>query len=148
MVTRSSFARRCAGFTLVEALVALVVLSIGLLGVAAMELRALQGAHAAYQRSVASLAAQDARERLWAEVASLPGVPVCPAGRIDGVEHAWRAHWNGGSGVTAILAGFMKSALEQASPECEFKITVAWDERRFGSTEASFVYAIRLPEGE
>ncbi len=66
-----------AGFTLIEALVALLVLSIGLLGVAAMQLEALQGAHAAYQRSIASLAAQDVQERLWAEVAQNPGVPPC-----------------------------------------------------------------------
>ncbi len=64
-----------SGFTLIEALVALLVLSIGMLGVAAMQLKALQGAHVAYQRSIASLAAQDAQERLWAEVAAAPGVP-------------------------------------------------------------------------
>lgn len=148
VVTKGSFAKRSAGFTLVEALVALVVLSTGLLGVAAMELRALQGAHAAYQRSVATLAAQDARERLWAEVAGLPGVSACPAGRVDDVERAWRAHWTGSSGVTVVLPGFTKSALGQAAPECKFKITVAWDETRFGNTEESFVYAVRLPEGE
>ncbi|MBF7055111.1 prepilin-type N-terminal cleavage/methylation domain-containing protein, partial [Halomonas sp. KAO] len=50
------------GFTLVEALVALVVLSIGLLGVAAMQMKALQGAHIGYQRALASIIAIDAQE--------------------------------------------------------------------------------------
>src|SRR5690554_8195605 len=62
---------RAKGFTLLEALIALLVLSIGMLGVAAMQLKALQGAHAAYQRSIASLAAQDAQERLWASMINL-----------------------------------------------------------------------------
>ena len=55
------------GFSLLEALIALVVLSIGLIGVAAMQLKALQSANAGYQRSVASVAAVDAQERLWAQ---------------------------------------------------------------------------------
>ena len=42
---------RQRGFSLVEALIALVVLSIGLIGVAAMQLKALQSANAGYQRS-------------------------------------------------------------------------------------------------
>src|SRR5690554_3660239 len=56
-----------SGFTLIEALIALLVLSIGLLGAAAMQLKALQGAQSGYQRALASLAAQDAVERLWAQ---------------------------------------------------------------------------------
>ncbi len=50
------------GFSLVEALIALLVLSLGLVGVAAMQLKALQSASLGYQRSVASVAAVDAQE--------------------------------------------------------------------------------------
>ncbi len=56
------------GFTLIEALVAVLVLSLGLLGVAAMQLKALQSSHVSFQRSIATLAAQDAVERLWTEL--------------------------------------------------------------------------------
>lgn len=40
-----------AGFTLIEVLVALVILSVGLFGVASMQLNSLRGNHSAYLRS-------------------------------------------------------------------------------------------------
>lgn len=59
-----------AGFTLLENLIALVVLSVGTLGCVALQLNALQATHSAYQRSLASLIAADAGERLWAGLAN------------------------------------------------------------------------------
>ncbi|WFM70966.1 type IV pilus modification protein PilV [Halomonas sp. CKK8] len=132
------------GFTLIEVLVALLVLSIGLLGVAAMQLKALQGAHAAYQRSIASLAAQDAQERLWAEVAAIPGVPPCPSSALSNVKNAWLTHWSDSGARTVILPGFTKSTIEQVGTKCEFTITVHWDEERFSGVP--FTYTVRLPE--
>ncbi len=52
------------GFTLVEVLVALVVLAIGLLGLATLQGRALGGGHSAYLRSQATLYAYDILERM------------------------------------------------------------------------------------
>ncbi len=54
------------GFTLIEALVALVVLSIGLLGVAALQLASLQANHGASQRTQATFLAQDIVDRMRA----------------------------------------------------------------------------------
>ena len=45
---------RIDGFTLIESLVALLVLSIGLLGVAAMQLSSLQSNNGAFQRTQAT----------------------------------------------------------------------------------------------
>tara|TARA_R110000850_G_scaffold238631_1_gene363265 strand:+ start:824 stop:1261 length:438 start_codon:yes stop_codon:yes gene_type:complete len=81
------------GFSLIEALIALVVLSIGLIGVAAMQLKALQSANAGYQRSVASVAAVDAQERLWAELATLAPNETCENIDSSSVEAEWREHW-------------------------------------------------------
>jgi type IV pilus assembly protein PilV len=53
------------GFTLIEVLVTLLLLSLGVLGSAALQLKALQTTHSAYQRSLASVLAIDAGERLW-----------------------------------------------------------------------------------
>jgi type IV pilus assembly protein PilV len=65
--SRPAFARRAArGFTLVESLVALLVLSIGLLGVAAMQLSSLQANNGAFQRSQATFLAQDIADRMRA----------------------------------------------------------------------------------
>ncbi|PAU74335.1 type IV pilus modification protein PilV [Halomonas salipaludis] len=130
-----------AGFTLIEALVALLVLSIGMLGVAVMQLKALQGAHAAYQRSLASLAAQDAQERLWAVMANAPDELVCPsweeAQNIGG--SSWHAQW------VAFLPELNSSPVSD-SGGCQFDISVGWSDRRFENEDAPvFEYTIRLP---
>ncbi len=56
--------RRASGFTLIEILVALLVLAIGLLGIAAMQLRGLQYSHDAYLRSQISVLAYDMADRM------------------------------------------------------------------------------------
>ncbi|MGM0988535.1 MAG: type IV pilus modification protein PilV [Pseudomonadota bacterium] len=136
--------RRQQGFTLIEALVALLVLSIGLLGVAAMQLKSLQGAHAAYQRSIASLAAQDAQERLWARMAEA-GDTTCPAwsDAKDLGEESWHDSWKG------YLPGLEQEAVTPAgapNENCEFDITVKWSDSRFDEEEdPQFDYKVRLP---
>lgn len=125
------------GFTLVEALVALLVLAIGMLGVAAMQLKSLQGAHIAYQRSIASLAAQDAQERLWANMKTLE----CPDNAVvNGEGEPWHAQWS------SFLPGLGFNPVSQPSADCEFTISVAWDEERLdGGGGESFSYTVRLP---
>ncbi|MBX3704488.1 MAG: type IV pilus modification protein PilV [Steroidobacteraceae bacterium] len=67
-------ARRQRGATLVEALVALLVLSIGLLGVAALQMEALRSNHGAHLRSQATVLAQDIADRMRANrTAALAG---------------------------------------------------------------------------
>jgi type IV pilus assembly protein PilV len=55
-----------AGFTLIEVLVALVILAVGLLGTASLTLNSLQSSHGASLRSQASAQAGDLGERLRA----------------------------------------------------------------------------------
>jgi type IV pilus assembly protein PilV len=129
------------GFSLIEALVALLVLSIGLLGIAAMQLKSLQGAHAAYQRSIASLAAQDAQERLWGKMAEAEGLQ-CPTGSdINGSDETWHAQWQ------PFLPGLDPVPLKP-SGDCEFDLTLKWEDERFaGEAAPALTYTIRLPEG-
>ena len=54
------------GFTLVEVLVAILVLSIGLLGMAGLQLAGLRNGHTAHMRSQATLLAEDLAERMRA----------------------------------------------------------------------------------
>ena len=132
------------GFTLLEALVALLVLSIGMLGVAAMQLKALQGAHAAYQRSIASLAAQDAQERLWAELAL--GSGNCPlwneAEKGDGDIPSWNGAWGDYLPGFALSSGVNPPGNE-TNADCQFTISVNWTETRFEGE--GFTYTVRLP---
>lgn len=132
---------RQRGFTLIEALVALLVLSIGLLGVAAMQLEALQGAHAAYQRSIASLAAQDAQERLWAKMAIDSGT-ICPTGAdVEAIQGEWLNESVWGD----FLPDFSVGSTLGGNSSCEYVVSVVWGEGRFGQTVETFPYAFRLP---
>jgi type IV pilus assembly protein PilV len=60
-----------AGFTLIEVLVAIVVLSIGLLGVAGLQLAGIRASQSSYLRTVATYQAYDMADRMRA---NLPGV--------------------------------------------------------------------------
>jgi type IV pilus assembly protein PilV len=57
---------RSAGFTLLEVLVAILVLAIGLLGMARLQMTGMKSNHSAYLRSQASLLAYDITERMRA----------------------------------------------------------------------------------
>lgn len=63
---RPQHARQAAGFTLLEALIALLVLSVGLLGLAGLQTRGLATGQNAYFRSQAVLLARDIAERMRA----------------------------------------------------------------------------------
>ncbi|MBR9902569.1 MAG: type IV pilus modification protein PilV [Gammaproteobacteria bacterium] len=131
------------GFSLIEALIALVVLSIGLIGVAAMQLKALQSANTGYLRSVASVAAVDAQERLWAELVK-DGVDSCAD---IAIEIAWKAQWFTNSDSNPLRnVNAQESKIE--SNGCEFTIEIDLGSRA-GETESDvFTYRLRLPELE
>lgn len=57
---------RCSGFTLLEVLVALVVLSIGLLGLSGLQTTGLRNNHSAFLRSQATLVTTDIIDRMRA----------------------------------------------------------------------------------
>lgn len=58
--------RRQAGFNLIEALIATVVLTIGLLGVAALQLTGMRNTQGSYYRSQATTIMNDLAERIYA----------------------------------------------------------------------------------
>lgn len=132
------------GFTLIEALIALLILSIGLLGVAAMQMKALQGAHMGYQRSLASVIAIDAQERAWALLASSG---VCP-------DAADLSDWlgTGNNGWSGLLPGIdTGSGIAGGGPtnDCEYTVTLTWGDERLadGESVGSFIYDFKLPSG-
>lgn len=60
-----------AGFGMIEVLIALLVLSFGLLGLAGLQMSGLKGSHTASLRSTASLAAYEMAERMRLNAAGL-----------------------------------------------------------------------------
>lgn len=138
---------RNQGFTLIEALVALFVLSIGLLGVAGMQLSALQGAHMAYQRSLASVIAMDAQERFWSEW----NVSNCPS--VNTVLSGWKEYWFSGKSTDhETLSGGKDSTISlDSAGDCSYRVTVDWAEDRLATKEknskegSAFEYHFSLP---
>lgn len=125
------------GFTLIEALVAFLVLSFGALAVTAMQMKSMQSSHAAYQRSMATIAAQDLVERLWVEMADNP--PLCPNGtELTAVADAWHQEWS------PDLPSLVRSGAVSRTG-CNYLITVDWSDERFLDEDVSvFLYEASL----
>ena len=152
LITRKARARPCQrpkrslGFTLIEILVALVILSIGLLGIAALQLRSLQSSHASFERSIASLQARDLVERMWAGICTLHDANrnLVPNER-DAILAAWRADHTSvntfaGQGWSAVLSPPPTGT--QAGT-----ITISWSprDRRVETERTEIVHHFILP---
>lgn len=106
---------RCTGLSLIEVLIALLMLSIGLVGTASLQLTSMKSAHSSYYRSVASTAALNIEERVWDQArALLTGDGECLSDTItaDALAQEIVNTWSAGSTssmnwseTTADLAG-------------------------------------------
>lgn len=123
--------RSQSGVSLIEVMVALVVLSIGLLGIALLQIRALQSTHAAYQATLASIMATDAEERLWLDRAE--GVVDPAAGRLEN----WSTEWGGVLPATASTI--------TADAANVYEIVVSWSDSRFTGNQDQIIYRATLP---
>ena len=135
------------GFSLIEALVALVVLSVGLMGVAAMQLKALQSANTGYQHSLASVAAVDAQERLWAALSTLDSGETCEDLNLSTVEEAWKEDWfadNDQNPLRNAKKDQSRIGRDSGEEQCRFKVVLV-----LGDDESdAFDYTFRLPKLE
>jgi type IV pilus assembly protein PilV len=129
MQDETSRSRRVAGFTLVEALVALVVLSIGLLGVAGLQLTSLKSNHGSAARTQAVYLAYDIIDRMRANSASAiagnySAAPV--AGTVAGDDLiAWQQNITNALPPGSI-APTGSVALDAATNL--FTVTIKWDD--------------------
>ena len=117
------------GFTLIEVLVALLVLSVGLLGLAGLQLHALQYAHSSYQRTLVNVQALDMAERMWTHLAE-------PLAELE----AWRK-----LNETSLpeWKGEVKTVADQPG---DYQIEISWRDPRMDESQAfSFSYRLRLP---
>lgn len=139
-----------SGFSLVEVLVSLLILSLGLLGLAALQSNGMKATHSAYLRTQATQYAHDILDRMRANreaarageynLTLTAAAPVCTSGTGDR-EDCDRAQWRadianlpGGSGSIAYDAGTQFVT-----------IVVQWnDERAGGSTTTSLTIQTQL----
>ena len=148
--------RRSGGFTLIESLVALLVLSIGLLGVAAMQLASLQANNGAFQRTQATFLAQDITDRMRANrAAALAGdydfnfgdaAPVAPASVAEDDIFAWKARLS-----ATLPAGASGDADDQPDAEIvtdvatnTVTVSIRWDDSKGEEDLLTFDMRTRL----
>jgi len=148
-----------SGFTLTEILISLVVLSIGLLGLSALQMTALRNNQSAYYRSVATQQAYDMADRIRANstsassynnpTATQDAACVSATGCSGSAMAGHDAYeWNqvnssslpGGTGVVCIDS--TPDDGTPAAPACDgngntFAIKIWWDDDRSGATDAA-----------
>ena len=135
-----------SGFSLLEVLIALLILSIGLLGLAALQTTGLRSNQMATMRTLATQIAYDMSDRMRANPAGMAndqyviatnGIPANPpATRADNDLTEWRAQ-------VARLPGGLSRITQSAglpgppSTPDTHEITVYWDEDRNGAALGS-----------
>jgi type IV pilus assembly protein PilV len=136
--------RQDKGFSLVEVLVAMVVLSIGLLGLAGLQTAGLKANNSAYQRSQANIMANDILDRMRANrvgiaagyyddpYESTPSDPGCVTSgcTVDEMADYDVFLWETSLGNT--LPGG-RGAISGDGTGSVFTITVMWDDNRIGT---------------
>lgn len=151
--------RYTKGVTLIETLVALLVLSIGLLGVATLHLQASKATHSSYYRSLATLIAADAEERVWMHLGKNKTVTDS---NLTEIENEWRTSWQNscpnGSDCQAILPDpqlTLSSPSGTGATWLDVDIEVSWRESRFDEpgldgpdARESFGYRMRVLQGD
>jgi type IV pilus assembly protein PilV len=134
--------RRARGFTLVEALVALLALSIGLLGVAGLQLAGLRANVGASWRTQGTYLAYDILDRMRANRDRRAdyeiGLGAAPAGATTAATdlQAWKSH------LADTLPGGEGTVTVDGADNTIITITVQWDDSR-GEEANPLVFTMR-----
>jgi type IV pilus assembly protein PilV len=129
---------RCwRGFTLIEALIAMVVMSVGMLGIAGLYLQTLQAGRTSQFRTQAVTLAGDIADRIRSNRTAGPSYTGagadngCDSGILDCDTHQMAAHdiflWDR-QATRTLPGGAVQVALDQATIPWTYTITVSWDE--------------------
>lgn len=149
------------GFTLLEVLIAIVIFSIGLLGIASLQLSGLRFTHASQLRATASMQAENIADRMRANragvddgyynVASMPTsyATNCQVDECNAEEMAQYdlVKWNDDNAENAAASGIVcidSTPENDAGPgdwKCDnsgevYAVKIVWSERGIGESEA------------
>lgn len=127
------------GFSLLEVLISTVILAVGLLGVAAMQLKSLQTSNSAYQRTMATIIAADCVERLWLNQAA--AAPKTAAQ----IQTEWLTHWRLTTDHRVTLPDIAGVITAPAAGGVDYRVVVSWSENRFGGNgTSSFTFDFKM----
>ena len=132
-LNRENPKKRATGFTLIEVLIALLVLSVGLVGVAALTILSLQNVHSGLYTSLASAAGLDYEERLWLQAAGIPE-GTCPDRSGGAFVTGFTGQWTTGGtrlGLPGLDLRNGTPATIGTSPPLRVRIDLSWSEGRF-----------------
>ena len=125
-----------AGLTLLEVLIAVLVLALGMAGLATLYLFSLASVHSGLLSSLASTIALDFEERLWVETGAA-GDGTCPD-PID-VSKLLEADWDGSRHGGFLSLPNLRLEPGAIIPSARFQqvpITITWTEDRFRSDDS------------
>lgn len=137
--------KRQSGFTMLEVLVAIVVLSFGLLGLAGLQADGLRNNTSAYLRTQANLMAYDMLDRMRANLqgvengnyddlmGSAPTDPACISSGCSISQMAQHDAYEWSQRLSEILPDGQGRVIGSGIGSV-FTITVMWDDRRTGAT--------------
>jgi type IV pilus assembly protein PilV len=128
-----------SGFSLLEVLVTVLITSIGLLSLAALQARALQDSHSSFQRTVTVVQANDLVERLWAARCARP--EDFPAK----IYADWRNENLALSAGPSPLIREWDAGTTIGGSAPDFNVTISWkDPRARDEVAPSFTYWFRV----
>lgn len=116
--------KKTQGFTLLEVLIALLITSVGLLGIAGLVLHSMRASFESGIQTTAALLSVDVHERAWLS-SHLPTTNECQQDWVDPDVFAPGRDWEA-LGLRARVAPPDKSAY----PDCE--LTITWDPETTG----------------
>ncbi|MFU8832376.1 MAG: type IV pilus modification protein PilV [Wenzhouxiangella sp.] len=142
------------GFSLIEVMVALLVLAIGLLGIASLQLNGLRYAHSSYYSSIASSIALDMEEKLWLLMADRTSGCLDEIDDVEPliaqIEGQWGTAAAGDVTIPRLeidLVSVSSARFDVNSPYdfwLEVHTTIGWPEQRFNGDEEIFRYTARV----
>ena len=134
------------GFTLIEVLIALLVLSIGLVGLAALQLTALQRAQSSFYVSVATAAALDFEERVWVALAGKTGSGCLKQSDFNSIATDLKSHWETTTNLDRIGIPEFDATAVAGTPTADYvpvDLTLAWGEEGTRLEDEEFKYTLR-----
>jgi len=141
--TKSGRSQR--GDTMIEVLVTIIIIAVGVLGTAAMQVTTLKNLSSSHSASVAAILADDFSERMRANPSAAlnnayvhnanpgPVFPPCDAGACSLADLATYDIGTWWQQVTAVLPSGSGQVTRNAGTDT-FVLTVRWDDDRSGST--------------